>query len=69
MMFKIVQLQQRYYIADDNTEHVINDRLSFQCFLGLTLDDKMPEARTIWAIKEQIKETGEELLDELDIAV
>jgi len=58
MMFKVVQLQQWYGIADDNTEYVINDRLSFQRFLGLTLQDKVPDAKTIWAFKEQLKETG-----------
>ena len=56
MMFKIVMLQQWYAIADDNTEYVINDRLSFQRFLGLTLEDKVPDAKTIWAFKEHLKE-------------
>jgi len=32
LMFKIVMLQQWYGIADDNTEYLINDRLSFQRF-------------------------------------
>jgi len=61
MMFKIVQLQQWYHIADDNAEYVINDRLSFQRFLGLSLNDKVPDAKTIWAFKEQLKETGVDL--------
>jgi len=58
MMFKIVQLQQWYGLADDNTEYVINDRLSFQRFLNITLNDKVPDAKTIWAFKERLKETG-----------
>jgi IS5 family transposase len=57
MMFKIVMLQKWYGIADDNTEYVINDRLSFQRFLGLTLDEKVPDAKTIWAFKERLKES------------
>ena len=61
MMFKIVMLQQWYHIADDMTEYVINDRLSFQRFLGLTLNDKVPDAKTIWAFKEQLKESGIDL--------
>lgn len=61
MLFKIVQLQQWYHIADDNTEYTINDRLSFQRFLGLSLNDKVPDAKTIWAFKEQLKETGVDL--------
>jgi IS5 family transposase len=58
MMFKIVMLQQWYQMSDDRTEYVINDRLSFQRFLGLTLTDKVPDAKTIWAFKERIKESG-----------
>ena len=61
LMFKIVMLQQWYCIADDNTEYTINDRLSFQRFLGLTLNDKVPDAKTIWAFKEKLKETGKDL--------
>ena len=34
LMFKILIHRQLYNIADDNTEHLINDRLSFQRFLG-----------------------------------
>ena len=51
IMFKIVMLQQWYNIADDTTEYVINDRLSFQRFLGFTLNEKVPDAKTIWAFK------------------
>jgi IS5 family transposase len=58
LMFKIVMLQQWYHIADDMTEYVINDRLSFQRFLGLELTDKVPDAKTIWHFKEQLKENS-----------
>jgi len=58
MMFKIAMLQQWYGIADDNTEFLINDRLSFQRFLGISLGDKVPDAKTIWLFKEKLSETG-----------
>jgi len=61
MMFKIVMLQQWYAISDDNAEYAINDRLSFQRFLGLTLDDKVPDAKTIWAFKERLSESGADM--------
>ena len=48
LMFKIMLLQEWYHIADDMTEYLINDRLSFQRFLGLSLGDKVPDAKTIW---------------------
>src|SRR5690625_2321429 len=47
MMFKILILQRYYNLSDDETEFAIMDRLSFMQFLGLTLADKVPDAKTI----------------------
>ena len=58
MMFKILILQKLYNIADDATEYQINDRLSFQRFLGLQLCDKVPDAKTIWHFREELKEAN-----------
>ena len=58
LMFKILLLQQWYSIADDKTEYLINDRLSFQRFLGLSLGDKVPDAKTIWLFRENLKNSG-----------
>ena len=58
LMFKILLLQQWYSIADDMTEYLINDRLSFQRFLGLTLEDKVPDAKTIWLFRENLTQSG-----------
>ena len=55
MMFKILILQKLYNIADDAAEYQINDRLSFQRFLGLSLCDKVPDAKTIWHFREELK--------------
>ena len=63
MMFKILVLQRLYNIADDETEYQINDRLSFMRFLGLTLGDKAPDAKTIWAFREAL--TRAEVVEEL----
>jgi IS5 family transposase len=52
MMFKILILQKLYNMADDKTEYQINDRLSFQRFLGLQLCDTVPDAKTIWHFRE-----------------
>lgn len=57
MMFKILVLQQLYNIADDQTEYQINDRLSFQRFLGIDVGDKVPDAKTLWAFREQLKQS------------
>ena len=54
MMFKIIILQSLYNIADDATEYMIRDRLSFMRFLGLNMTDKVPDAKTIWKYREQL---------------
>jgi IS5 family transposase len=58
LMFKIMLLQQWYGIADDMTEYLINDRLSFQRFLKLSLGDKVPDAKTIWLFRENLTESN-----------
>jgi IS5 family transposase len=60
LMFKILLLQQWYSMADDKTEYQINDRLSFQRFLGLSLGSKVPDAKTIWAFRESLVKSGAE---------
>lgn len=65
MMFQILILQRYYNIGDDKMEFAILDRLSFMRFLGLTLSDKVPDAKTIWFFREQLtkENTVEKLFD------
>jgi len=63
MMFKILVLQKIYNISDDQTEYQINDRLSFQRFIGIQLYDTVPDAKTIWHFREGLKEA--DVLDEI----
>jgi len=51
MMFKILVLQALYDLSDDQAEFVINDRLSFMCFIGFELGDKVPNVKTIWLFR------------------
>jgi len=60
LMFKILVLQQLYNLSDDSLEYQINDRLSFQRFLGLDLGDKVPDAKTVWLFRERLKNSGRE---------
>jgi len=55
MMFKIVILQRYYNLSDEQTEFQIKDRLSFMQFLGLQIGDTIPDQKTIWHFKEQLK--------------
>ena len=47
LMFKIHLIQQWYNLSDRETEFQIQDRLSFRKFLGLSIEDKVPDATTI----------------------
>ena len=48
LMFKILVIQATNNLSDERAEFLINDRLSFMRFLGLGLEDCVPDARTIW---------------------
>jgi transposase, IS5 family len=54
LMFKIMVLQARYDLSDDQAEFQIHDRLSFMRFLGLGFDDRVPDAKTIWLFREHL---------------
>jgi len=58
IMFKILILQSLYNLSDDQTEFQIRDRLSFMRFLGLSVSDTVPDAKTIWLFREQLTEAG-----------
>ena len=50
LMFKILVIQATNNLSDERAEFLINDRLSFMRFLGLGLEDRVPDARTIWTV-------------------
>ena len=53
-MFKVLVLQASYSLADERTEFLIKDRLSFMRFLGLGLADPVPDANTIGTFREAL---------------
>lgn len=63
LMFKILILQRYYNLSDSQIEYQILDRLSFCRFLGLTLNDRVPDEKTVWDFKERL--TSKELEKEL----
>jgi transposase, IS5 family len=71
MMFKILVIQAHNNLADERTEFLINDRLSFMRFLGLDLGERVPDARTIWAFRERLVKANaiERLFARFDQAV
>ena len=53
-MFKVLVLQASHSLSDERTEFLIKDRLSFMRFLGLGLADPVPDANTIWTLREAL---------------
>ena len=56
LMFKLLVLQQLHNLSDDRIEYQIRDRLSFMRFLGLQLEDRVPDAKTVWLFRERLKD-------------
>ena len=67
VMFAIV-LCELYNLSDDQVEYQLRDRLSFMRFLGLGLEDKVPDAKTVWLYREQLAQAGviETLFEDFD---
>jgi len=53
-MFKILILQRLYSLSDEQAEYQINDRHSFQRFLGLRLGTSVPDFSTVWLFREAL---------------
>src|SRR5512134_62008 len=58
LMFKVLVLQTLYTLSDDQTEYQLRDRLTFLRFVGLALEDRVPDAKTIWLFREQLTQAG-----------
>ena len=54
MMAKLLILQACNNLSDERAEFLINDRLSFKRFLGLGVNDKSPDAKSIWLWRERV---------------
>ena len=67
-MFKAVVLCALYNLSDDRVEYQLRDRLSFMRFLGLGLEDAVPDAKTVWLYRERLARAGviEELFAAFD---
>lgn len=58
LMFKVLVLQALYGLSDAQAEYQIRDRLSFMRFLGLGLNAKVPDEKTIWLYRELLVRAG-----------
>jgi IS5 family transposase len=58
MMFKAIVLCSLYNLSDNQVEYQIRDRLSFMRFLGLGIEGKVPDAKTVWLYSDQLAKAG-----------
>lgn len=58
LLFKTLILQRLFNISDDQAEFQINDRMTFRRFLGMSLGDPVPDAKTIWLFRDTLVKAG-----------
>ena len=58
LIFKALVLQALYNLSDDAMEYQLRDRLSFMRFVGLGLEDAVPDAKTLWPYREALAKAG-----------
>ena len=58
LMFKMLVLQQLHNLADEKVEYLVRDRFSFMRFLGLELEDRVPDGNSVWLFRERLKALG-----------
>jgi IS5 family transposase len=58
IMFKAIVLCSLYNLSDDQVEYQIRDRLSFMRFLGLGIEGKVPDAKTVWLYRDHLAKGG-----------
>jgi len=58
VMFKTLVLGALYNLFDDQIEYQVRDRLSFMRFPGLRLEDRVPDAKTVWLYREGLAHAG-----------
>lgn len=68
VMFKALLLQSLYGLSDPELEDALGDRLSFRRFVGLSLEDRVPDHSTICRFRNALIAAGtlEKLFAELD---
>ena len=56
MMFKGLVIQNLYGLSDEPLEYQIEDRRSFQKFLGLSTHQRSPDQKTFWAFRNRLSQ-------------
>lgn len=67
LMIRLLILQQMFNLSDDQLEYQVLDRMSFQRFLRLKESGRIPDAKTMWAFRARLIQSGlgQNLFDEV----
>lgn len=57
-MFKILIIQRLYNLSDEQAEYQINDRYSFQRFLGMSPSCTVPDFSTVWRFRQKLTDAN-----------
>ena len=63
ILFKMLVLQQLFNLSDEEVEFQVNDRRSFEEFVGLGVMNDIPDATTVVFFKERLRKAN--VIDEL----
>jgi IS5 family transposase len=63
VLLRMLVLQSLYNLSDDQIEYQVRDRLSFTRFLGLGIEDGIPDGTTLWLFREKLAKAG--LIDKM----
>src|SRR3984893_2427641 len=58
VMYRMLVLQSLYNLSDEQVEYQVRDRLSFTRFLGLGIEDGIPDGTTLWLFREKLAKAG-----------
>jgi hypothetical protein len=58
MLFKMLILQQLFNLSDSELEFQVNDRRSFEEFIGLGIMDTIPDATTVAFFRKHLRKAG-----------
>jgi transposase, IS5 family len=58
LMFRMLVLQALNNLSDEQVEYQVRDRLSFSRFLGLSIEEGIPDATTLWLFREKLAKAG-----------
>lgn len=58
VLFKILVLQDLYGLSDNQIQYQLIDRFSFRRFVGIAMEDRIPDEKTVWHFREQLTKKG-----------